>query len=110
MRIVQINRHNLFLSLVLELVSSKILLSPLGIKPVLRVVLAGCWLSRFSFLSQFIDDAALCLTREHITTSSIIFLNMLWVVLTDTRHFLFEVNVDSYWLHIVQWVVLVERQ
>lgn len=110
MRIVQIDRHDLSLNFILELVGALVLLAPLGVKAVLSVVLPWGWLGLDLLNLLLVMNSPLRLREEDLLAALHMFLDGLRVVLPDTRVLLFKVNVDCYRLDIVQGVVFIEGQ
>jgi len=76
-RIIQIDGHDLFLDLILELVSALVLLTPLRVESLLRIVLSRTRLRKQGFSSSFVDDAALSLALEDLSGCLIVRLDRL---------------------------------
>lgn len=109
-RIIQVDRHNLLLDSVNELVAALVLFLVFDIEAVLSIVLP--WSRHLCKVLQlpFVDNTPHWLWHEDILRSFCVFLNYLRVILAYSWGLLFEVNVHCDRLHIVQRVVLVERQ
>lgn len=67
-------------------------------------------LIQISLSGLLIDDSTHSLALEDFFATLGVFLNELGAVLSHTRRLLFEINVDSNRLDIVQGVVLIEGQ
>ena len=99
----------MLLSYVLELVRSNVLLTPLGIEPVLRVILTWCRLFCQCLCREFVNDTTRRLTSKNVFACTQMLINVHWMVLAYAWHLLLEVDVDGYRLDVVKRVVLVER-
>ena len=75
----------------------------------LRVVSCGSWIL-CGLLQSFLVLIAINRRLEDIHASWDTFLYGLWVVATNSRYSLLEIDVDSYGFHEVQRIILVERK
>jgi hypothetical protein len=78
-------------------------------KAKLRVVSCGAWVLG-DLLQSYLVLVAINRRLKDIDASWDIFLYGLRIVASNSRYSLFEIDVDSYGLHEVQRIVLVERQ
>ena len=108
MRIIEINRHNLLLDIIKELASTSVLLLPLYIKTILWIVWARGWPHLwFSHFALF-NNISARFWYENVFSTSFVQLHWHWVILTYSRCFLFEVDVDSNWLDVVKRIFFIK--
>ena len=95
----------------LELSRLQIFFFEFDIKSISFIVRAGC---RLELLLRHLANALLlssrCSRYENTTSCWYVLIDGFWVIVSYTRIRLFEINVHSNWLDVVQGVLLVEWQ